>query len=277
MTPLIFLMALGPIVNWKSYDFGTLVKNTRMAFVVSLLLGLSLIYFQSDKPALQQFKMALGTFLIVWVIGLSLQDLLRKAKGKSGFNFKKLSASAYGMYTAHIGIAVIIIGVVFTSFLSKEKNVRLGPGQSLAVAGYTFKFERTESIRGANYKGTGGVFEVTKNGEFVALLKPEKRQYYASGQLMTEAAIAPSLARDIYIAMGEQLKGSKDWAIRIYIKPFVRFIWLGGLLMMFGGALALSDRRYRKKIKNRIFSKGKKEQIISTEGSSITAISEDIK
>ncbi|HFB66284.1 MAG TPA: heme lyase CcmF/NrfE family subunit [Aeromonadales bacterium] len=264
MTPLIFLMGLGSIVNWKHYDFSTLVKNTRAVFAISLLFGLSMIYFESSLPALNQFKMALGIFLFFWVTGLSLQDISRKTRTKNGFQFKRLSASAYGMYLAHIGMAVAVLGVVMSSFLSVEKNVRLGPGQTLTVAGYDFKFKGVETVKGANFQGTQGNFEISRDGDFVALLQPQKRRYFASGQTMTEADIDPSLARDIYVAMGEPLKGSTDWAIRIYVKPFVRCIWFGGLLMMFGGVLALMDRRYRKKIKARIMTKVTLDVSVST-------------
>jgi len=264
MTPLIFLMGLGSIVNWKHYDFSTLVKNTRTVFVISLIFGLSMSYFESSQPVLHQFKMALGIFLFFWVTGLSLQDISRKTRTKNGFQFKRLSASAYGMYLAHIGMAVAVLGVVMSSFLSVEKNVRLGPGQTLTVAGYDFKFKGIETVNGANFQGTQGNFEISRGGDFVALLQPQKRRYFASGQTMTEAAIDPSLARDIYVAMGEPLKGSTDWAIRIYVKPFVRCIWFGGLLMMFGGVLALMDRRYRKKIKARIMTKVTLDVSVST-------------
>ncbi len=255
MVPLIFLMALGSIVNWKHYDFSTLVKNTRWVFIISILAGLSMIYFESEQSIGHQLKMALGIFLFFWVVGLSLQDMTRKAKSRTGFKFSRLSASAYGMYLAHIGMAVAVLGIVLSSFLSVEKNVRLGPGQSLNVGGYDFKFIRIEMVKGANFQGTQGDFEISREGHFVARLQPQKRRYFASGQTMTEAAIDPSLARDIYVAMGEPLKGSQDWAVRIYVKPFVRCIWFGGLLMMLGGILALMDRRYRKKIKAKLITK----------------------
>jgi len=118
------------------------------------------------------------------------------------------------------------------------------------VAGYDFKFEGVQEFRGSNYDGIRGLFIVSHHGDFVANLQPEKRRYHASGQWMTEAAIDPALSRDLYVALGEQLPEGQDWAVRIYVKPFVRCIWFGALLMALGGLFAVSDRRYRKKLKS---------------------------
>jgi cytochrome c-type biogenesis protein CcmF len=86
---------------------------------------------------------------------------------------------------------------------------------------------------------------VRKDEKEITVLHPEKRQYNASGMPMTEASIQPGLLRDLYVSLGEPIPGSDAWAVRVYIKPFVDWIWAGCLLMALGGVLAISDRRYR--------------------------------
>jgi len=256
MTPLIFLIALGPVVNWKTFKWSDLIETTRLGFIVALIAAITIVYFERDKQSLQQFKMGLGIFLFSWVIFITLQDFWSRVTKGGSIKLNKLSASSYGMYLAHIGMVFAVLGVVFSSHLSEEKNVRLGIGKSVTVSGYTFTLDSLNRIQGPNYMATQGKFTITSDGDKVATMFPQKRQYFASGQQMTEAAIDPSLWRDLYVALGEPLKGSSDWAVRLYVKPFVRCIWFGGLLMMFGGILALSDKRYRKKIKNKLIKQG---------------------
>ncbi len=248
MTPLIFLVGFGSMVQWRQQNFNTIRKKSIAALVVSLLMGAVVVALQSDKELLELFQIFLGVFLTFWVTSLTVTDFYYKARQKKGFNPKKIAASYYGMYLAHLGLAATVLGVVLSSHLSVEKNVRLGQGQSVVVSGYEIFFNKLEPVKGPNYTAMQGEFIVRQDGEDIAIMHPQKRRYMASGQQMTEAAIDPSLARDIYVALGEPLEGSKDWAVRIYVKPFVRFIWFGGVLMFFGGLLSLSDKRYRKKI-----------------------------
>ena len=147
------------------------------------------------------------------------------------------------------GLAIAVFGVVLSSHLSVEKVVRLGIGTEQQVEEYTFKFDSLENFTAGNYDGIRGHFSVFKDGDLVAKLNPEKRQYHASGQWMTEAGIDATLPRDLYIALGEKLPESDDWAVRIYVKPYVTTLWLGGLLMGLGGLIAMFDKRYRKKRK----------------------------
>ncbi len=218
-------------------------------------MGVVVVILQDDNELLEYFQTLVGVFLTFWVTTLTVTDFYYKSKQKKGFNPKKIAASYYGMYLAHLGIAAIVLGVVLSSHMSIEKNVRLGIGESVVISGYDILFKKLEPIQGPNFTAMRGEFIVSEEGEQVAVMHPEKRRYMASGQAMTEAAIDPSLARDIYIALGEPLQGSEDWAVRIYVKPFVRFIWFGGILMFLGGLLALSDKRYRKKISRKFSAK----------------------
>jgi len=250
MTPLVFLVGLGPIVNWRQYSKQQLGKQSLLAAIFALILGGITALLQSQQLLTDKLQIFLGVFLVVWLIFLVSQDLLQKSKSHNSFKFKKMPNSFYGMHLAHIGLAFAVLGVVLSSHLSVEENLRVSPNHQVNVAGYDFKFEGVQEFRGSNYDGIRGLFIVSHHGDFVANLQPEKRRYHASGQWMTEAAIDPALSRDLYVALGEQLPEGQDWAVRIYVKPFVRCIWFGALLMALGGLFAVSDRRYRKKLKS---------------------------
>ncbi|HIL83885.1 MAG TPA: heme lyase CcmF/NrfE family subunit [Pseudomonadales bacterium] len=155
------------------------------------------------------------------------------------------SASQLGMMLAHAGIAVAILGVVVTITYSEGRDVRMNPGESIALAGYDFTFEGVQKVRGPNYLADQAEFNVTRDGEFVAKLRPEKRFYSVAQNVMTEADMDPGLMRDVYVALGEKV-GDTAWAVRVHVKPLVRWIWLGGLLVALGGFVTLLDKRYRR-------------------------------
>ncbi len=194
--------------------------------------------------------MALGLFLAFWVILATAAQFgarLRKAP-QSGLlaKLRGNSAAWYGMQVAHVGVAVFIIGVAMVKGFETERDIRMAPGDTAAIAGYEFKFTGTREVPGPNYGAMQGIFEVRRAGSPEVMLKmyPEKRIYHASGQTMTEADIDASLTGDLYVSLGEQVDGNA-WGVRIYHKPFVDWIWGGCLLMAIGGFLAIADRRYR--------------------------------
>ena len=238
-------MGFGPVVNWRQYSVSELINRSKVSIVIAISTGLLLIYFESEHNTSELMQMFLGVFLAVWVTAQSSADWYKRAKRKSGFKFSGISASHYAMYLAHFGLTVVVIGVVLSSHLSLEKVVRLGPGQSHQLGEYVFQFDQVTNFNAANYDGIRGKFTVYEDSEEVALLEPEKRKYHASGQWMTEAGIHANMRRDLYIALGEKLPNSDDWAIRIYVKPFVTWLWLGGFLMGLGGFIAITDKRYR--------------------------------
>lgn len=143
------------------------------------------------------------------------------------------------------------MGVVLSSQQSDERDLSLAPGQSLELGGYRFVFEGAEHHEGPNYTADRGTVRVFEDGEQIAVLHPEKRLYTVQQMPMTEAGIDAGFTRDLYVALGEPLENGA-WAVRVHIKPYVRWIWLGGLLMAFGGVLAASDRRYRVKVRTRV-------------------------
>jgi cytochrome c-type biogenesis protein CcmF len=244
---LALLMGIGPLARWKRQDPADLVRQLRIALLLSLGAGILLAL-----PLLHEGSLSVGlaVALSVWVTStlfLSLRQRLKYRKGLAGL-LRDLgsrgSGSYYGMLVAHFGIAVFIIGITLVTQFDVEKDVRMSPGQSIELAGYTFRFEGVQMVPGPNYRADQGSIRVFKEGDEVALLHPQKRTYLVQTKPMTEAGIDAGFTRDIYVSLGEALGGG-DWSLRLYYKPFVRWIWLGGILIAIGGLLAASDRRYR--------------------------------
>jgi len=169
---------------------------------------------------------------LMWVVSL----------GRSPF---KLPLSSWGSVIAHIGMAMTVIGITLVSLYDSEKDVRLESGQSYTLADYKFTFDGIKNYKGANYKATQATMTITQNDKIVTVVHPEKRDYGRDAMPMTEAGIDAGFTRDLFVALGEPL-GSNAWSFRIYHKPFVRWIWLGGVLMGLGGLLAALDKRYRR-------------------------------
>ena len=251
---LVMIMGLGPLARWKKQDPGDLARQLRIALLLSIAAGVLLalpVFHEGNIWA------GLAVMLSMWLassLALSLRQRWRYRKGIAGI-LKDLGArgsgSYYGMIIAHFGIAVFILGVTFVTQFDVEQEIRRSPGQTVELAGHTFRFDGARAIRGPNYRAARGTIRVfNADGKEVAVLSPEKRTYLVQTKPMTEAGIDPGFTRDIYVSLGEALD-SGDWSLRLYYKPLVRWIWLGGILIAIGGLLAASDRRYRMKVTHR--------------------------
>ncbi len=245
---LVMLMGMGPLARWKKQDPGDLARQLRMALLVSIGGGVILALPLFHKGSVW---MGLAVALSLWILSslvLSLRQRFRYRKGISGIlkDFgTRGSGSYYGMIIAHLGIAFFIIGVTAVTQFDVEQDIRMSPGQTVDLAGHTFRFEGAKAVRGPNYRADQGTIRVFNgDGQEVAILNPEKRTYTVQTRPMTEAGIDAGFTRDIYVSLGETL-GNGDWSLRLYFKPMVRWIWLGGILMGIGGLLAAVDRRYR--------------------------------
>ncbi len=243
MALLAVFLGIGPHANWKNTRAEQLKMQLLAAAAVSVLVGLAFPLFYGEE---YNIFAALAVLFAVWLVAsslLNIKDKLRNAPSVSA-GLKRLSRAYYGMIIAHIGFAFCILGVCLTSQYSLERDLRMAPGDELTVAGYRFQFQGTRAIEGPNFRGDEGVVTVSKGGSAIATLHPQKRSYNAQqGQVMTEAAIDAGLFRDLYVALGEHLGGGA-WAVRVHYKPFVRWMWLGAILMTVGGVLGAADKRY---------------------------------
>ena len=243
MSVLAVVMGFGIVSRWKNTEVSLLVQQLRWAAVGSVVVALLVPFMLIGEFHAGVF---LGVVLAVWIISITLKDLWQKTSNRAGrlAGLLKINRSYMGMVFGHLGFAFTIIGVTLVSLESVERDIRMSPGDKVQVAAYVFEFKNIEPHPGANYTADRATIIVRKAGSEVARLYPEKRIYLSKGMPMTEAGIDAGLFRDLYIALGESL-GGDSWAVRIQIKPFVRWIWLGGLVMAAGGLLAVSDRRYR--------------------------------
>ncbi|HEB28197.1 MAG TPA: heme lyase CcmF/NrfE family subunit [Porticoccus sp.] len=249
MLLLAVLMVVGSVLRWKRNTMANLKQNLNIPLVLALLVGgmLPLWFGRIYQVDGYQVMAGVTVSVAIWVFAVTLTDLWQKTRHSQSFwrGLQRLKTSYYGMVLAHMGVAVCIVGAGLTSIYSIQRDIRMEPGEQALVAGYQFEFVGMRQVQGPNYIADQALILVTKDNGSVAELKPEKRRYMASGQTMTEADIDSGLFRDLYVALGEPLKGDA-WAIRIYVKPFVRWIWFGGLLIAMGGLIAVLDKRYRR-------------------------------
>jgi len=237
------LMPVASILRWKKTPRLNILKYFNGPLILSVIIGGSLpLMYESYEPIA-----VVSIFISSWIILITLRDIGHKSSTKVSIldGLKRIKISYWGMVTAHIGVAICIIGVGLTSAYSIQRDVRMLPGETISLANYQFEFVTIEPYEGPNYIADQATVLVTKKNSTIALLKPQKRRYFSSGQTMTEASIDSSIFRDLYIALGEPLQGDA-WAIRIYIKPFVMWIWIGALFIAMGAVLASLDGRFKK-------------------------------
>jgi cytochrome c-type biogenesis protein CcmF len=250
MTPLLVLIAIGPLVRWKAQDKRALMRTLRLPAIVSVVSFVLAMVLLSKDTSGSVLMTAIGIMLATWIVlGLivSIRDKFRH-KAFSLQGLKGLGYGFYGMWLAHLGIAVFIIGVSFVSAYSVEDDMRIVPGQTVDMAGYEFRFEGVKKDQGPNYVADRGSVFVYRGDELVAELYPEKRNYSTQDMPMTEAAIDAGLFRDLYVSLGEPIGPPAEgaWLMRVYYKPFQRWVWLACIFMALGGILAASDKRYRR-------------------------------
>ena len=236
MAPLVALLPFGPLVNWQRDQASRALAMLAPWAVLALLLG-AIAYFMAPQGAL---KTAAGVTAAAWVAFGTARFVWSRLRGNGCF-----TAEMVGMLLAHGGVAVFLAGALLVEALNVQREVALSPGQSLQVSGYEVRFEGVDHQQGPNYTADRGHMRILRNDRDVALLHPEKRAYASGGQMMTEAGIHARLTGDVYVALGEPL-GNNAWAVRVHIKPFVRWIWLGALLMALGGFVTAADRRFRR-------------------------------
>jgi len=236
MAPLVALLPLGPLVNWQRDQASRALAMLAPWAALSLLLGV-IAYFMAPQGAL---KTAAGVAAAAWVALGTARFVWTRLRGNGRFN-----AEMVGMLLAHGGVAVFLAGALLVEALNVQREVALAPGQAVQVGAYELRFEGVDHQQGPNYSADRGHVRVLRHGRELALLHPEKRAYASGGQVMTEAGIHARISGDVYVALGEPL-GNNAWAVRVHIKPFVRWIWLGALLMALGGFVTAADRRFRR-------------------------------
>lgn len=243
MAPFSLLLGIGPLVKWRRDQVSAIRTPVLISLAIMVLVGFLLPYVLQDSL---KVSAVLGTMMAAFIVALSLYEMWQRATYRSTFfgGIGKLSRSHWGMILAHLGVAMTVFGIAFSQNYSVERDVRMNVGDSAQIADYEFRFQGIQDANGANYLGGKAQIDVYRNQALEAKLYAEKRFYTVSKMSMTEAAIDWGFTRDLYVALGEKLEDG-SWALRLYYKPFIRWIWLGGVFMALGGGLCLLDRRYR--------------------------------
>ena len=255
--PLMALLALvlgvGPISRWKKTSGRYLSTQLLWVGVISLGLGIAL-------PLMITLEFGFGPTITIalalWILLSAVRDIKNKVANKKTLSagLASLPLSYYGMQLAHLGVATMIVGAALTSVYSTEKSVLLSPGERMNLGGYAFEFVGAKPITGPNFRGMEATLEVYRGEEFLRELHPERRLYLASGTPSPELAIDAGFWRDLFVTLGEE-KGAAAWSMTIYVKPFVRWVWLGAIFMCLGGVVAAGDKRYRRALEKHAVKK----------------------
>ncbi len=246
MVPLVVAMAAGPLLAWKRADLAGVLAKLKLAAGVTVAVGLTTLYLERGGPVLAVLGMALAAWLFFGTLTEWAErvKLLRVPLGESLSRARRLPRSAYGMTLAHAGLAIAIAGMTASAAWKGEVITVLRPGESVELAGYSYRLDGVERLPGPNYTSDTATFSVTRGGRPYVVLRPEKRLYPVQNMPTTEAAIHTTGLRDLYAVIGDP-DGAGGWTVRIYHEPLVPWIWIGCLVMVLGGAVSLSDRRLR--------------------------------
>ncbi len=238
LVPTVFLMIPGSVARWRDANVREIAHKLRWTFAGAVLLAVLLPFVLGGWS----IGAAFGLFLGCWVALGTAQQVIERV-GKPG----RIGASFWGQHTAHLGMAVLVIGITGVKCYEVERDVRMHIGDVVTIAPYTFRLNSLDEVRGPNYKAVRADVQVLRDDKIIEILQPEKRRYFSSAMAMTEAGIDSGFMRDLYVSLGEPLDDARtEWSMRVYYKPFVPWLWGGVLLMVLGGVLAALDRRYRK-------------------------------
>jgi cytochrome c-type biogenesis protein CcmF len=240
MLPVVLLLPFGPFLRWGKGDAPVLKQLLLRAGIAAAACAIVAAFFVDGQP-----KAIAGVAALVWLtVGVLLYALKRWREMPRG---RRYPAEMAGMLLAHLGVGVFVAGVLLSESLSVTRDVRMAPGETQHIGNYDFRFDGVHHTTGPNWTADQGVVTVTRNGSETTVMHPQKRTY-PRGQVQTESAVDAGVTRDLYVALGEPMDANDiegAWALRLYYKPFIRWIWAGGLLMMLGGLVCATDKRFR--------------------------------
>ncbi len=237
MTPIVLLLPLGPLIRWQRDQFGRPLRLL-LPWAALALVAAAIAWFQAPQGPL---KTAAGVAGALWVGLGTARFVWQRVRSQGG----RFTAEMAGMTLAHSGIAVFLVGALLVEAQLQQREIAMKPGQTLTLGRDSFRFDGVRQLQGPNYLANRGSVEIFRDDRRVTTLHPEKRQYASGGQVMTEAGIRPGVTRDVFVALGEPLGGGA-WAVRVQVKPFIRWIWVGALLMALGAFVTAVDRRFRR-------------------------------
>src|ERR1039457_2275343 len=257
LTPLIFLMGVGPLARWKQTELPDLARRLRWAAGASVAAMIITVWLKGGVGIVG----ALGLLMAAWIVASIATDLAERLRPAGGLRTtvlhraRQIPRALVGMMVAHLGIAIFIFGVTMVKTGEVERDVKMGIGDTTEIRDFTFTFRGVSEVPGPNYRAVQGQIDITKDGKPLTTLRPQKRFYPSTQSTMTEASIDTGLTRDLYVSLGEAVAGGA-WIVRVYYKPFVDWIWGGCFVMALGGLIAATDRRYRSKARQSAMAHG---------------------
>ncbi|BAE53004.1 heme lyase CcmF/NrfE family subunit [Paramagnetospirillum magneticum] len=248
MAPMVLVMAAAPMMSWKRGDLAGVLG--RLKFIGALALGAAMLVWFLQGGSAGPWWTAAGFALAVWLGLGTLWDLAERIglfsrPGQALARAAKLPNSAWGMVLAHFGLAVFIVGLTASSAWTTERIQTQKLGETVTVAGYGITLKAVDEVPGPNYTATRATFEISKGGQAIAVMQPEKRLYRQPPRPTTTAAIRSGFTGDLYVVIGDPDPNKGGWVTRLYFNPCIPWLWAGGLLLVIGGTISLADRRHR--------------------------------
>ncbi|WP_305792317.1 cytochrome c-type biogenesis CcmF C-terminal domain-containing protein, partial [Arhodomonas sp. KWT] len=244
MLPLLALLGVGVLVRWKRHDARGLLHTLRWAALAAVIAAVVTAWWFTGMHPMG----VLGVALAIWMLWASVQAVIERVRGRRDRvrALRGIPRGFWGMTLAHTGLAVFVLGVSAVGNFDWHSTLRLAPGESYQAAGYTWRLEDVSTVEGPNYTAKQGTVVISRDGEVVTTLYPQKRRYPSSGmRVMTEAGIDGGLVRDLFVALGKPREDG-SWTLRVQYKPMLRWVWYGALIMAVGGLLGATDPRYRR-------------------------------
>jgi cytochrome c-type biogenesis protein CcmF len=245
MVPLMIAMVFGPFLPWKRGDLVGVAQRLMLAFGTGLA-AMVIVAATAGGPVLAPVFIGLAVYIIVGAfLDVAERIQLFRAPARTTLaRARGLPRSIWGTAFAHAGVGVMLIGIVGETAYKKEQIVQMRPGDTASVAHYEVRLEGLAPVQGPNYRDLVARLSLREGGVFVGTLEPAKRVYTARNMPTTEAALWTRGVSQLYVSPGDVGEGGSI-ALRLFYKPLVLLIWIGTLVMIFGGLLSLSDRRLR--------------------------------
>jgi cytochrome c-type biogenesis protein CcmF len=256
MVPMIIAVGIGPLLAWKRGDILGALQRLWVAYIATALVVLVAFYVTYGGPVLAVLGLGLSAWLATAVLTEFAERirLFRMPFADSVRRAIHLPRATYGMSIAHFGLAVSVAGFAASAWAQEAIQI-LKPGGSIDLAGYHLTLQHVDHVPGPNFTADEAFIRVTKDGAFVAEMHPERRFFPLQQQTTGETAIRTNLLADLYVALGDS-DTAGDWTVRVYWKPLVPWIWMGAIIMAFGGMVSLSDRRWRVGVASRAGRRG---------------------
>jgi len=244
--PLMFAMPFGTLLAWKRGDLLGVAQRLMAAFAAGIVAVAVTFAATGVQHVLAPFGIGLGFFVIAGaLVDIAERTALFRVPVATALSRARgLPRSAWGTAAAHAGVGVTLIGIVCASTWGTERIVEVKENQSVSLSGYDLTFNGMVQRSGPNFRELAGQFTVREGGRVVGTLSPSKRTFAARSMATSEAALLSRGFSQLYLSLGD-VNTDGAIAIRFYYKPLVLLIWIGTLIMAFGGILSLSDRRLR--------------------------------